>query len=323
MLEKLLKLYQMYMLQDVRSPLPHLFGPPGVGKSQSAEQLAELVGKKLHIVNVSRLSPLDIEGIEMPGENDKGEAILKMLHSTRWTDIEDGDIMLFDEFLRGFPEVYNGLLEIFTSRRVGSLELPKVFIMAASNSVQSYDAALEDRMLHLPVRDIRKTVIARRDVGQLLCKEMGLMPTMLDHPMMTSLISAQILPLYELLDQISGTKVTASGSSLKGSSPRKLIGQVKFREIQCDELRQLLDSNNALAMSSSLLQYIVLTGKGGTTEPVKAALKDLADSPAQLSKLTPEQRLNLDINLQLIELEEARTTHNSEEEEETIDELFD
>ena len=71
------------------------------------------------------------------------------------------DIVLMDEFLRGFPEVYNALLDIFTSRRVGNLVLPKVFIMGASNSVVTYDQALEDRLLHVPVPDPRRSKAER------------------------------------------------------------------------------------------------------------------------------------------------------------------
>ena len=131
MLERLARLYTAYMAQDVRSPIPHVAGPPGVGKSenaaalaklvgksQAAEQLAKLVQKKLHIINVSRLSPLEIEGIQMPIENK-----LEMLHSTLWTQLQEGDVVLLDEFLRGFPEVYNALLDIFTSRHVAGFDL--------------------------------------------------------------------------------------------------------------------------------------------------------------------------------------------------------
>ena len=59
---------------------------------------------------------------------------LAMLHSTLWTNLSEGDIVFFDEFLRGFPEVYNGLLDIFTSRTVAGFVLPKVFVMLRANT---------------------------------------------------------------------------------------------------------------------------------------------------------------------------------------------
>jgi MoxR-like ATPase len=145
-----MKLYAMSMAYDVRSPMLHLVGPPGCGKSSVVEELAELLGVGLHTINVSRLSPLDVEGVQMP--HTTGDVMaLRMLPATYWTRMKEGDILLMDEFLRGFPEVYNALLDIFTSRKVGSLTLPKVFIIGASNTTVVYDQALEDRLIHIPV----------------------------------------------------------------------------------------------------------------------------------------------------------------------------
>ena len=160
-----MKLYAMSMAYKVTSPMPHLVGPPGCGKSTYVQQLADLLGVELHIINVSRLSPLDVEGVQMPhGLGD--DMILKMLPATYWSTLKDGDILLFDEFLRGFPEVYNAILDIFTSRRVGALRLPDVFIIGASNSVVAYDSALEDRLLHITVPDPRKSKTEKAHIAQ-------------------------------------------------------------------------------------------------------------------------------------------------------------
>ena len=113
MFEQLLKLYYTYMITGVTSPMPHFVGPPGSGKSTVFKQLADMLGVNLHIVNVSRISPLGLEGLELP---DSDRNALTLLISEMWTKAKEGDIYLFDEFLRGFPEVYNGLLDIFTSR---------------------------------------------------------------------------------------------------------------------------------------------------------------------------------------------------------------
>src|SRR6478609_932037 len=224
MLERLARLYTAYMAQDVRSPIPHVAGPPGVGKSQAAEQLAKLVQKKLHIINVSRLSPLEIEGIQMPIENK-----LEMLHSTLWTQLQEGDIVLLDEFLRGFPEVYNALLDIFTSRHVAGFDLPKVFIIAASNSVTTYDSALEDRLLHLYVPDLRRNTAELKKLSEKIVEELGLLPELVGSYEMNDMITKEIMPMYEVLDQFKGT--AQRGAPLQGSSARKLIGQAKLREI--------------------------------------------------------------------------------------------
>ena len=117
MFEQLLKLYYTYMISGVTSPMPHFVGPPGSGKSTVFKQLADMLGVNLHIVNVSRISPLGLEGLELP---DSDRNALTLLISEMWTKAKEGDIYLFDEFLRGFPEVYNGLLDIFTGREVGA-----------------------------------------------------------------------------------------------------------------------------------------------------------------------------------------------------------
>lgn len=299
MLEKLLKLYVMAMAGDVRSPIPHLEGPPGCGKSTVVEQLAELLGVNLHLINVSRLSPLEVEGVQMPHGIDE-EMLLKMLPATFWTQLQEKDVVLFDEFLRGFPEVYNALLDIFTSRRVGAFRLPKVFIVAASNSAVAYDPALEDRLLHLPVPDPRTSKTEKKHLAQIITDALGLLPDMTGSGEMNSLLDTEVLPMYEILDQFKGKG--SVGGKLKGHSVRNLIGQAQLREVQSPALKELLDFNNIRACAQSKWQYVVLhNGK----QPDPQYLEQSSKLPK--AKLTPVQLLNLELNHQLIELEAARS----------------
>ena len=291
MLERLARLYTAYMVQDVRSPIPHIAGPPGVGKSQAIEQLAKLVGKKLHVVNVSRMSPLEIEGIQMP-INDR----LHMLHSTLWTQLQEGDVVLLDEFLRGFPEVYNGLLDILTSRHVAGFDLPKVFFVAASNSVVTYDDALEDRLLHLYVPDLRSNMAEKKKLAGKLVASLGLLPEMTDSYEMTDMIEREIAPMYEVLDQFKGT--AQRGAPIKGSSARKLIGQAKLREIQSRPLKELIDVNNKIAMQKSKYQYLLLCP--GAKLLQDASLVTHLQNLVGHTSLTPVQQSNLQVNLELI-----------------------
>lgn len=307
MLEKLLKLYRMSMAYDVRSPMPHLVGPPGCGKSSSVEHLAELLGVELHIINVSRLSPLEIEGVQMP-HGSGADMALRMLPATFWTSLKKGDILLMDEFLRAFPEVYNGLLDIFTSRRVGAYRLPKVFIIGASNSVVAYDHALEDRLLHLPVPDPRKSKKEKDRLAKILVDALGLLPEMAQHTDTYDLLDDTVLPTYDLLDSFTKKGVKA-GSSGDGQSLRKLIGQVQMRTVQSAALRDLISVNNTLAMQQSKAQYVLLLS--GTKLPhgyVQAATK-LQGNP----RLTPLQATNLAMNLELIELAQAVTERPEED----------
>jgi hypothetical protein len=294
MLEKILRLYTTAMATGVTSPLPHLFGPPGCGKSSSIKQAADLIGVRMHTVNVSRISPLELEGVQMPVTTEE-QMKLKLLHATFWTQLQEGDILLLDEFLRGFPEVYNGLLDILTAREVGGYRLPHVFIIAASNSVITYDKALEDRLLHLPVADARKSKREREHMARMLVHEIGLLPEMENSMEMEALIREEILPLYELMDHL---KKRNAPPVTQGSSVRNLIGQARLREVTSPLLRELIDANNLRVKVTDKWQYLFLVDARHVPVHMKT-LVDLADN----DKLSDLQRQNVRLNIELMELE--------------------
>jgi hypothetical protein len=305
-LEELMKLYVMSMAYDVRSPMPHIVGPAGCGKSSSVEALASLLGKELHIVNVSRLSPLDVEGVQMPhGSGD--DMVLRMLPATFWTSLKEGDVLLMDEFLRGFPEVYNALLDIFTSRRVGAFRLPKVFIVGASNSVVAYDQALEDRLLHIPVRDPRKSASEQRRIAKMIVRMLGLHPDIVSDSTMFDLVGT-----YDILDSFKKKGTKASAAPTTGTSVRNLVGQVQMRRVDSLRMREVLDASNGIAYSKGAYQYIVLYRP--------ACLKSMPRYP-ELSKkllaadLDPLHRLNTMMNRELMGLWRERARPDEEEED--------
>ena len=297
MLETILKLYTMYMAYDTRSPMPHLIGPPGAGKSTVAQQAADLIGVNLHIINVARLSPLEVEGVQMPVDMDTVERRLELLLNEMWASLREGDIVLMDEFLRGFPEVYNAILDIFTSRQVRGHKLPKVFIMGASNSSVAYDAALEDRLLHIPVADPRTKREEYNRLVRIFIDALGLHPDAAKLPEMKDLFNNVVLPMFNVLDSYkSGSQAP---TRLNGHSVRNLIGQVQLRHVVTDELTDLIEANNRLAMREGKEQYVVLlSGKN----PPKGYVTQAARLPD--GKLTPVQRLNKQMNLELIEMQE-------------------
>lgn len=317
MLEQMLRLYTMFMATGATSPLPHFVGPPGSGKSTVARQLADTVGVKLHTINVSRISPLELEGVQMP---DKEHGQLNLLTATFWTQLKDGDVLLLDEFLRGFPEVYNGLLDILTAREVGGYQLPNVFIMAASNSTVAYDSALEDRLLHMPVPDPRKSQSEYKRLAGLIQDGLGLYPDYVGAEKgslsseMQSLLDREVLPTFEILDSFKGKGLAAGAAVTKGSSVRKLIGQGLLREIQSSELGTLIEANNYAAAKAKRWQYVVLTTGKRVPPTWVEGMSSIKDSP----KLTKFQRTNIALNLQLIEMEEAKksgTTTTREDDE--------
>jgi len=300
MLETILKLYVMAMAGDVRSPMPHLVGPPGAGKSTVVHQAAELLGVNLHIINVSRISPLETEGVQMPHGSGE-DMVLRMLPATFWTQLKDNDILLLDEFLRGFPEVYNALLDILTSRRAGAFVLPKVFIIGASNSTVAYDAALEDRLLHISVPDPRKSKTAKTNLGQMIIDQVGLHPSMKTSYELSSLLDTVVLPMFEILDTFKKGGSSAP-TMLKGKSVRNLIGQAQLRQVETTELQELIDHNNRTVLSDAKWQYMVLTSGKHADPRYQAAISQIPRD-----RLTPLQLRNLELNEQLIGMEQART----------------
>jgi MoxR-like ATPase len=316
MLETILKLYVTAMATGVTSPVPHLFGPPGSNKSTVVRELAKLVGVNVHVINVSRLNPLDLEGVQMP--NGSGEdMILKMLHATTWTQLKPKDIILFDEFLRGFPEVYNGLLDIITGRSVAGLDLPPVFMLAASNSTVAYDKALEDRLHHIPVPDPRKSKRAKKQLAQVVVDELGLLPKMRDSMEMDQLLTSEVLPMYDVLDSLANK--SSAPALVKGRSIRNLIGQAKLRDVHSAALKELLAMNNARAMQDGKPQYVfLLDGKAAT---LPGSYLDRAKS-LPVEKLTPVQRLNRDLNLQLVEMEEIRNEKGTTTDDDNLDAIL-
>lgn len=310
MLETIMRLYVMAMANDVRSPLPHLVGPPGCGKSTVVEQLASLLDVNLHIINVSRLSPLDVEGVQMPHGKDE-DMVLRMLPATFWTSLKDGDILLLDEFLRGFPEVYNALLDILTGRRAGAYRLPKVFIIGASNSIVAYDKALEDRLLHLPVPDPRNNKKEKANQAKLLVDALGLLPEMAKSAEMQTLLDQEVLPMYELLDSFKRGASNSAPAQLKGRSVRNLIGQALLREVQCDALAELISMNNNTASRAGKYQYVFLLDGKAKQSWFDSWLK-AAHQLRGNDRLTEIQAKNLELNLQLVELESIRKEKKGE-----------
>lgn len=321
MLETIMRLYVMAMAYVVRSPLPHLVGPPGCGKSTVVEQLASLLGVNLHIINVSRLSPLDVEGVQMPHGSGE-DLVLKMLPATFWTSLREGDIVLLDEFLRGFPEVYNALLDILTSRRAGAYHLPKVFIIGASNSVVAYDKALEDRLLHLPVPDPRTDKREKQRLAEIIVSALGLLPDMAKSMEMQNLLDTEVLPMYELLDQFKQGRSTGAVAQLKGRSVRNLIGQALLREVQSMPLAELISMNNAKAVQQGKYQFVFLIdgkGKASWFQTWHGAAEKLKGNP----KLTDIQATNLELNLQLVEMESIRKERGEVIEDDSDDPFID
>lgn len=303
LLDKLIQAYAMSMAYDIRSPMLHMVGPPGCGKSSAVEELAELLGVELHIINLNRLITTEIEGVQMPVGTGE-DMVLKMLPATFWSSLKERDILLMDEFLTGHESTYNALLDIFTSRRVGAFRLPKVFIVGASNTAITGAAALRDRLLHLPVDDPRKSVAERTKIGKILVDTCGLNPEVAQSDLMAELIRLEVMPMYEMLDSLKPGHSGQSPKKQTGTSIRNLIGQVQLRMVTSNPLKSLIEENNRLSLLQDKWQYVLWlkAPKDDTRRHYLTVAAKLQGSP----KLTPVQATNLEMNLQIIELDDAK-----------------
>ena len=206
--------------------------------------------------------------------------------------------------------MYNGLLDIFTAREVAGYRLPRVFIAGASNSVVTYDGALEDRLLHIPVADPRKQKTESTRLQKLLVEQLGLLPEMAEPAEMLTVMVKEVHPTFELLDQFTKKGIRGRGTQIEGTSLRKLIGQAKLREVHSTHLRELIEANNQKAMYLGKPQYVLLLSGKNVLRGYESQAKELMGNP----RLTPLQAQNLELNLQLIQMEAVKRDNTVEEE---------
>ena len=270
MLQQLMLMYTSYMIHGTTGVIPHLIGPPGTNKSAVAQQLAEVFGVKLRVINVSRINPLEVEGMELPDTSADAET-QRLVHllSSRWDDLQDGDIIQFDEFLRGFPEVYNGLLDVITSRKILDKTLPKVFIMAASNNFVAYDEALEDRLVHIPVQNPAKDAVFLKESLERFVEETGMMPSLAGSSELEQVFQEYVIPMYDMLDLFKNPNAAGTARKITGNnatkqtlySARNLKSQIQLgtfeHNAKASTLKTCVKENNTVAHGAMLNQHVI------------------------------------------------------------------
>ena len=275
-----------------------------------------MLGVTLHTINVSRISPLELEGVQMPTAGR-----LELLLATHWNSMKDGDIVLLDEFLRGFPEVYNGLLDILTSRWVAGFKLPDVVFFAASNSTTSYDAALGDRLHHIPVDDPRYSKHEHLKIRKMIVDGIGLHPRMVDSSEMDLVMTNSVLPMYNMMDRLEGNKSGARVNSVTSSesgglSPRNLIGQAKLRYVTDQGLASLINASNAMSSQRGHGQYVVVYNYKSKFTTCEDDFDNRCQKLLDTGKLTQVQSMNLKLNIELFQAE--KMMRRSEYDDDTI-----
>lgn len=127
-----------------------LQGKHGVGKTALLNQACEGLGLNLKYYSASSLDPYtDLVGIPKFVVNDDGQEVIK---SIRPQEINDAEVVFFDELNRADPKVLNAVFELIQFRSINGERLPNLkCVVAAQNppdgeyTVESLDPALADR----------------------------------------------------------------------------------------------------------------------------------------------------------------------------------
>jgi len=108
-----------------------LLGKPGIGKTEAVERFAKDHGRKVVHIIASQILPSEVSGMTMPNQETKS---MDVFDHYRLSHMVDGDILFFDELLKGQQQVLNACLTLIQERRLMSgTKLPDVLVIAAAN----------------------------------------------------------------------------------------------------------------------------------------------------------------------------------------------
>ena len=127
-----------------------LVGNHGVGKTYAVIETVEKLGLTLKYFSCSTMDPFtDLVGVPFARTGEDGQEHLKMV---RPVEIDEAEVIFFDEFNRADAKVHNALMEIIQFRSINGEPLPKLkCVWAAMNppgmdyDVEELDPALIDR----------------------------------------------------------------------------------------------------------------------------------------------------------------------------------
>lgn len=114
-----------------------MLSDPGLSKSSQVQQWAEEHGRRVFELIISQRMPSEISGMPMPNNN---TSKMEIYDFDTLLEMEDGDILFFDEFTNGNIQTLNACLTLIQERRMLSGKpLPSVMIVAAGNPQGSCD----------------------------------------------------------------------------------------------------------------------------------------------------------------------------------------
>lgn len=112
-----------------------LLGAPGIGKTEGIEAFAKRHDRNVVHIIASQILPTEVSGMTMPNQETHA---MDVFDHARLGHLKDGDVLFFDELLKGQVQVLNACLTLIQERRMMSgKRLPDVLIVAAANPLAS------------------------------------------------------------------------------------------------------------------------------------------------------------------------------------------
>lgn len=138
-----------------------IWGPPGIGKSDSIHQLGNEMNAHVIDVRLSLWEPTDIKGIPYYNSNDNTMSWAPPIElpSQELASKHESIILFLDEMNSAPPSVQAAAYQLILNRRVGTYHLPdNVLVVAAGNReadkgvTYRMPAPLANRFVHLELR---------------------------------------------------------------------------------------------------------------------------------------------------------------------------
>lgn len=261
-------------------------GPPGSGKSTAPKQAAALLGVPCYTISLLATDPMEVRGYDTPGAD--GELVARV--ASHWRDREPYSIVVFEELDKAYLQQLHSVIDLMTSRMVGSFELPPLHFMAVANSAEFASPAVMDRLLITGVPDPRNNTSERAKIMHRIVDYSGLHPAMVSSNELSRLLTEEILPPYDVLDSIS-TK-TRKSQVKQGLSERRVIALLKGRVVTHNLIKKLVDANNQLCESREEYEHYMVYNHTSARLAGNISWKKLQEAPG----LTDAQEQIIKVN---------------------------
>ncbi len=170
--ERFLKTYGHAIAEAIKAgrslgelPATMLWGPPGIGKSQSIRELCALLeketGKKVVLTDVRLLlfSPIDLRGLPVSDQERTTAVWLRPKIFAMDPSQNTVNVLFLDEITAAPPSVQAAAYQLVLDRKIGEHELPEnCLVFAAGNRTTDQSLAhkmpkaLSNRLLHVEVK---------------------------------------------------------------------------------------------------------------------------------------------------------------------------